>query len=112
MQSYHVAIMENMVCMVCDVRILAVSAAKGMVYSHPVRISAGASIRACNGLPAGLREGHEPYRRLATLAMREFLATRSPHLAAAVPVVTRALRLALQTYEPHLVGHALLMLQR
>lgn len=61
---------------------------------------------------AGLREGHEPYRHLATHAMMAFLDTKSPHLVAAVPAVASALRLALQTYEPHLLGHALLMLQR
>jgi hypothetical protein len=60
----------------------------------------------------GLREGHEPYRHLATQAAIAFLETRSPHLLKAGPALVKPLRLALQTYEPSLVGHALLMLQR
>ncbi|KAJ9529293.1 hypothetical protein QJQ45_007974 [Haematococcus lacustris] len=59
-----------------------------------------------------LREGHEPYRHLASQAALAFLATRSPHLVSALPSLVPPLRLALQTYEPSLVGHALLMLQR
>ncbi|KAF5827744.1 hypothetical protein DUNSADRAFT_150 [Dunaliella salina] len=59
----------------------------------------------------GLREGHEPYRHLATEAVHAFLRTRSPHLKAAATECLPGLRLALQTYEPSLVGHALLMLQ-
>ncbi len=65
-------------------------------------------VRAC----AGLREGHEPYRHLATQAAQAFLDTGAPHLPAAAPELVRPLRLALQTYEPSLVGHAVLMLQR
>jgi hypothetical protein len=66
----------------------------------------------CLHVLAGLREGHEPYRHLATQAACAFLDTRSPHLVKAVPALVKPLRLALQTYEPALVGHALLMLQR
>lgn len=66
----------------------------------------------CWLLPVGLREGHEPYRHLATQAVTAFCDTGSPALAAAVPSLIRPLRLALQTYEPSLVGHALLLLQR
>ncbi len=39
------------------------------------------------------------------------MATGSPHLVAAVPQLLRPLRLGLQTYEPHIVGHTLMMLQ-
>eukprot|EP00200_Dunaliella_tertiolecta_P002719 CAMPEP_0202337344 /NCGR_PEP_ID=MMETSP1126-20121109/56_1 /ASSEMBLY_ACC=CAM_ASM_000457 /TAXON_ID=3047 /ORGANISM="Dunaliella tertiolecta, Strain CCMP1320" /LENGTH=534 /DNA_ID=CAMNT_0048927501 /DNA_START=182 /DNA_END=1787 /DNA_ORIENTATION=- len=59
----------------------------------------------------GLREGHEPYRHLATEAVHAFLRTHSPHLKAAATECLPGLRLALQTYEPSLAGHALLMLQ-
>ena len=65
-----------------------------------------------NGVAAGLREGHEPFRLLATEAAMAFLRTRSLHLRAAAPACVPALRAALQTYEPSLAGHALLMLQR
>jgi hypothetical protein len=61
---------------------------------------------------AGLRDGHEPYRHLATQAANAFIATQSPHVAAAVPLLVKPLRLALQMYEPSLVGHALVMLQK
>ena len=60
----------------------------------------------------GLREGHEPWRHLATQASLAFLATGSPHLVAAASRLAKPLRLGLQTYEPHLVGHAVDMLKR
>lgn len=60
----------------------------------------------------GLREGHEPWRHLATQASLAFLATGSPHLVVAAPRLAKPLRLGLQTYEPHLVGHAVDMLKR
>ncbi|KAG1675463.1 hypothetical protein FOA52_001762 [Chlamydomonas sp. UWO 241] len=60
----------------------------------------------------GLREGHEPYRHLATQAALEFLATKSPFLAKAAPKLVRPLRYAMQTYEPHLFGHAVWMLAK
>ena len=60
----------------------------------------------------GLREGHEPYRHLATQAAIAFLETESPYLSAAVPGLVKPLRLAMQTYEPHLVAHAMFMLGR
>lgn len=60
----------------------------------------------------GLREGHEPYRHLATQACLAFLETGSPHLIAAGPKSVKPMRLALQTYEPHLVGHMLTIIKR
>ena len=60
----------------------------------------------------GLREGHEPHRHLATQAAIAFLETGSPHLITAVPGLVKPLRLAMQTYEPHLVAHACNMLCR
>jgi hypothetical protein len=60
----------------------------------------------------GLREAHEPYRHLATQAALAFLATKSPFLAKAAPKLVRPLRYAMQTYEPHLFGHAVWMLAK
>lgn len=59
----------------------------------------------------GLREGHEPYRHLATKALQAFLDTQSPYIVEAIKDLIQPLTLAFQTYEPHLVGHMLLMLQ-
>lgn len=59
----------------------------------------------------GLREGHEPYRHLATQAAKAFLATGSNYLVTAAPLLATPIRLGLQTYEPSLVGHILLMMQ-
>lgn len=61
---------------------------------------------------AGLREGHEPYRHLATITAQVFLDTGSPFIVKAVPKLVRPLRLGLQTYEPHLAGHMMYMLQK
>ncbi|MEW5316788.1 MAG: hypothetical protein WDW38_008138 [Sanguina aurantia] len=60
----------------------------------------------------GLREGHEPYRHLATSAATAFLATGSPHLLHAVPALVAPLKLGLNTCSPPLVGHTLLVIQR
>jgi hypothetical protein len=59
-----------------------------------------------------MREGHEPYRHLATHAANAFLKTRSSLLVKAAPLLARPIRLGLQTYEPHLVGHMISMLKR
>ena len=59
----------------------------------------------------GLREGHEPYRHLATCAANAFLKTESNYIVDAVERLMKPITLGLQTYEPHLVGHMLLMLQ-
>ncbi|KAJ9529512.1 hypothetical protein QJQ45_013865 [Haematococcus lacustris] len=86
----------------------------GWFMSRAMRVSTNVGCPcACPALlPAGLREGHEPYRHLASQAVLAFLASRSPHLVSALPSLVPPLRLALQTYEPSLVGHALLMMQR
>lgn len=44
----------------------------------------------------GLREGHEPYRHLATQAAQAFLDTGSPFLPKAAQAMAKPLRLALQ----------------
>lgn len=62
-------------------------------------------------LMEGVREGHEPFRRLATNAVMELLDTRSEHLLPALPKCVLPLKRALETYEPSLVGHAMLVLQ-
>eukprot|EP00955_Chlamydomonas_euryale_P101158 365326-Chlamydomonas_euryale.AAC.11 len=64
------------------------------------------------GACAGLREGHEPYRHLATQAALAFLATGSPHIVKAAPRLVQPLRYGMQTYEPHLFGHAVHMLRK
>ena len=59
----------------------------------------------------GLREGHEPYRHLATCAAKAFLKTESSYIVDAVDRLMKPITLGLQTYEPHLVGHMLMMVQ-
>jgi len=60
----------------------------------------------------GARDGHEPFRFLATQAALELMATRSRHLPKAAAAAARPLRLALNTMEPSLLGTTLLLLQR
>jgi len=60
----------------------------------------------------GVRDGHEPFRFLATQAALELCATRSRHLPKSAAAAARPLRLALNTMEPSLFGTALLLLQR
>lgn len=60
----------------------------------------------------GLREGHEPYRFLATQAAIQMLSQQSEHILAAAALLISPIKLALNTLEPSLVGNMLLMLQR
>ena len=59
----------------------------------------------------GLREGHEPFRHLATNAAMAFLSTQSQFIVDSVERLMKPINLALSTYEPHLVGHMLTMIQ-
>jgi hypothetical protein len=75
---------------------------------------------------AGTREGHEPYRHLATQLALQLLAVsdgmhgsqaratpglRSKLLLPCLPQLVTPIRLGLQTREPHLVGHMLCLIQ-
>ncbi|GIL68371.1 hypothetical protein Vafri_21671 [Volvox africanus] len=63
----------------------------------------------------GAREGHEPFRFLASRAVEAFLAaapTRGSQVAAAVPELVAPLKLCLNTMQPQLVGGLLLLLIR
>jgi len=82
------------------------------VLAQPANMHQDDFVRQLALMYEGIREGHEPWRHLATQAASAFLDTGSKFLVDAVPAVITPLRLALQTYEPSLVGHACLMLQR
>ncbi|GIM01709.1 hypothetical protein Vretimale_6449 [Volvox reticuliferus] len=63
----------------------------------------------------GVREGHEPFRFLASRAVEDLLAaamTRGSQVAAAVPELVAPLKLCLNTMQPQLVGGLLLLLIR
>ncbi|KXZ46601.1 hypothetical protein GPECTOR_42g812 [Gonium pectorale] len=62
----------------------------------------------------GIREGHEPYRFLATRAAEALLSCpgRGPQVAAAVPDLVAPLKLCLNTLQPELVGGLLLLLAK
>lgn len=81
---------------------------------------------------AGIREGHEPYRFVASYAALQLLATASPStvttshkhskqrvhtqqaqwLLEVLPEVASAIRQGLNTMQPSLAGNMMLMLQR
>ena len=79
-------------------------------------------------LHAGAREGHEPHRHLATELIKallnvgeHFLRANKPAamlrlrtrlLLPCLPDLVHPIRLALNTFEPHLVGHMLTLVQR
>ncbi|GLI63604.1 hypothetical protein VaNZ11_006612, partial [Volvox africanus] len=63
----------------------------------------------------GVREGHEPFRFLASRAVEDLLAaapTRGSQVAAAAPELVAPLKLCLNTMQPQLVGGLLLLLIR
>lgn len=60
----------------------------------------------------GAREGHEPWRFLATEALLQMFDTHSKYLLKCIPAVVRPIKLGLNTMEPSLVAHMLLLLQR
>ena len=84
----------------------------------------------CNTQPrsAGAREGHAPHRHLATQLISVLLSLQSPThrgdraaatlrlqtrlILPALPALVQPIRLALNTFEPHLVCHMLQLLQR